>query len=70
MVGVYAGYDTRELKAGQVDTTVTVTDPRTIHFQQVAVGAEAVSNHGCGGPQPRTPCHAYAQYLKDCHASI
>ena len=44
MVGVYAGYDTRELKAGPVDTTVTVTDPRTIHFQQVAVGAEAVSN--------------------------
>ena len=44
MVGVYAGYDTRELKAGPVDTAVTVTDPRTIHFQQVAVGAEAVSN--------------------------
>jgi len=44
MYGVYAGYDTRELKAGPVDTTVTVTDPRTVHFQQVAVGAEAVSN--------------------------
>jgi len=44
MYGVYAGYDTRELKAGPVDTGVTVTDPRTVHFQQVAVGAEAVSN--------------------------
>jgi len=44
MYGVYAGYDTRELKAGPVDTTVTVTDPRTVHFQQVAVGAEAASN--------------------------
>jgi len=44
MYGVYAGYDTRELKAGPVDTTVVVTDPRTVHFQQVAVGAEAVSN--------------------------
>jgi len=44
MVGVYAGYDTRELKAGPVDTGVTVTDPQTVHFQQVAVGAEAVSN--------------------------
>jgi hypothetical protein len=44
MYGVYAGYDTRELKAGPVDTAVTVTDPRTVHFQQVAVGAEAVSN--------------------------
>ncbi len=52
MYGVYAGYDTRELKAGPVDTTVTVTDPRTVHFQQVAVGAEAVSN--------QWSVHAYA----------
>ena len=44
MYGVYAGYDTRELKAGPVDTGVIVTDPQTVHFQQVAVGAEAVSN--------------------------
>lgn len=44
MYGVYAGYDTRELKAGPVDTGVIVTDPRTVHFQQVAVGAEAVTN--------------------------
>jgi len=52
MVGVYAGYDTRELKAGPVDTGVTVTDPQTVHFQQVAVGAEAVSN--------QWSVHAYA----------
>jgi len=52
MYGVYAGYDTRELKAGPVDTGVTVTDPRTVHFQQVAVGAEAVSN--------QWSVHAYA----------
>ena len=44
MYGVYAGYDTRELKAGPVDTTVVVTDPRTVDFQQVALGAEFVSN--------------------------
>ncbi len=44
MYGVYAGYDTRELKAGTVDTKFTVIDPRTVHYQQVAVGAEAVSN--------------------------
>ena len=44
MYGVYAGYDTRELKAGPVDTTVVVTDPRTVDFQQAAVGAEFVSN--------------------------
>ena len=52
MYGVYAGYDTRELKAGPVDTNVTVTDPKTVHFQQVAVGAEAVSN--------QWSIHAYA----------
>jgi len=44
MYGVYAGYDTRELKAGPVDTTVVVTDPRIVDFQQVALGAEFVSN--------------------------
>ena len=44
MYGVYAGYDTIELKAGPVDTTVVVTDPRTVDFQQAAVGAEFVSN--------------------------
>jgi hypothetical protein len=44
MYGVYAGYDTRELKAGPVDTTVVVTDSRTVDFQQAAVGAEFVSN--------------------------
>lgn len=44
MYGVYGGFDTRELKAGPVDTTVVVTDPRTVDFQQAAVGAEFVSN--------------------------
>ena len=44
MYGVYAGYDTRELKAGTVDTTVVVTDPRTVDFQQAALGAEFVSS--------------------------
>ena len=50
--GVYAGYDTRELKAGPVDTNAAVFDPRTVDFQQVAIGAEAVSN--------QWSVHAYA----------
>jgi len=44
MYGVYTGYDTRELKAGPVDTAEVVTDPRTVDFQQAALGAEFVSN--------------------------
>jgi hypothetical protein len=44
MYGVYGGYDTREMGTGSADTGVTVTDSKTVDFQQVAVGAEAVSN--------------------------
>jgi|TARA_B100002003_G_scaffold206796_1_gene200770 hypothetical protein len=52
MYGVYGGYDTRELGTGSADTGVTVTNSKTVHFQQVAVGAEAVSN--------QWSLHAYA----------
>ncbi len=44
MYGVYGGYDTREMGTGSADTGVTVTDSKTVDFQQFAVGAEAVSN--------------------------
>jgi hypothetical protein len=44
MYGVYGGYDTREMGTGSADTGVTVIDSKTVDFQQVAVGAEAVSN--------------------------
>ena len=49
---MYAGYDTRELKSGPVDTNSAVFGPRTVDFQQVAIGAEAVSN--------QWSVHAYA----------
>ena len=42
MFGLYAGYDTRQLKSGGSDQPgVTVTDRRTVNFQQVALGFEA-----------------------------
>ena len=44
MYGVYGGYDTREMGTGSADTGVTVTDSKTVNFQQFAVGAEIVSN--------------------------
>lgn len=44
MVGVNAGYDSRPMATGQPDTGVAVTGSRTVFFQQVAAGFEAVSN--------------------------
>ena len=42
MFGLYAGYDTRQLKSGSLDEpNVTVTDRRTVNFQQIALGFEA-----------------------------
>jgi hypothetical protein len=52
MKGVYVGYDTREMGTGSADTGVTVTNSKTVNFQQVAIGAEAVSN--------QWSIHAYA----------
>ena len=52
MYGVYGGYDTREMGSGSADTAETVTDSKTVNFQQFAVGAEAVSN--------QWSIHAYA----------
>ncbi len=52
MYGVYGGYDIREMGTGSADTGVTVTDSKTVDFQQFAVGAEAVSN--------QWSIHAYA----------
>ncbi|WP_254940534.1 carbamoyl-phosphate synthase [Cyanobium sp. Morenito 9A2] len=45
MFGVNAGYDSRPLATGQPDTGIRVSDSRTVFFQQVAAGLEAVSNH-------------------------
>jgi len=44
MFGVNAGYDSRPMATGQPDTGVTVTNSKTVFFQQVAAGVEAVSN--------------------------
>ena len=44
MYGLNAGYDSRSLKSGDTDTGVSVTNKKTIGFQQIALNAEAVSN--------------------------
>jgi hypothetical protein len=45
MFGVNAGYDSRPMATGGTDTGVDVTgSERTVFFQQVAAGLEAVSN--------------------------
>ena len=44
MYGVNAGYDSRSLKSGITDTGISVTNKKTVGFQQIALNAEAVSN--------------------------
>jgi len=44
MFGVNAGYDSRPMATGGTDNGVSVTDSKTIFFQQVALNIEAVSN--------------------------
>ena len=44
MFGVNAGYDSRPLATGGTDNGVSVTDPTSVFFQQVALNLEAESN--------------------------
>ena len=44
MYGLNAGYDTRSLKSGDVDTGLNVTNKKTVGFQQIALNAQAVSD--------------------------
>ena len=44
MNGLNAGYDSLSLKSGFTDTGVSVTNKKTVGFQQIALNAEAVSN--------------------------
>ena len=44
MYGLNAGYDSRSLKSGNTDTGISVTNKKTLGFQQIALNAEAVSN--------------------------
>ena len=44
MYGLNAGYDSRSLKSGNTDTGVSVTNKKTVGFQQIALNAEAVSD--------------------------
>lgn len=44
MVGINAGYDTRNMSTGYADTGVPVSDMKTVFYQQAAINAEAVSD--------------------------
>ena len=44
MFGLNGGYDSRSLKSGNTDTGVSVTNKKTVGFQQIALNAESVSN--------------------------
>jgi hypothetical protein len=44
MFGLNGGYDSRSLKSGNTDTGISVTNKKTVGFQQIALNAEAVSN--------------------------
>jgi len=44
MFGVNAGYDSRPMATGGVDTNVAISNSSTVFYQQVAAGLEAVSN--------------------------
>ena len=44
MYGLNAGYDSRSLESGNTDTGVSVTNKKTVGFQQIALNAEAASN--------------------------
>ena len=44
LFGLNGGYDSRPVKSGGTDTGISVTDKRTVFFQQIALNAEAVSN--------------------------
>ena len=42
MFGLNGGYDSRPVKSGGTDTGISVTNKRTVFFQQIAINAEAV----------------------------
>ena len=44
MFGLNGGYDSRSLNSGNTDTGISVTNKKTVGFQQIALNAEAVSN--------------------------
>ena len=44
MYGMNAGYDSRPMNTGDADTGVSVSNKRSVFFQQLAFNAEAVSN--------------------------
>ncbi len=63
MIGINAGYDSRPMATGPEDTGVAITDSRTVFFQQVAAGVEAVSDAWDFNAYALVPIRITEQYL-------
>ena len=69
MYGLNAGYDSRSLKSGNTDTGVSVTNKKTVDFQQIALSAEAVSNGWTFNAYTLQPIGDVAQTLNSAYKS-
>ena len=69
MYGINAGYDSRPMATGPVDTGAAVTNSQTVFFQQVAASLEAVSNSWDLNAYALVPVGVREQYVNNMYQS-